>query len=600
MSKSDIPRREIVFANGNRAAAVTSPPGSSAEGIATALAIPPPQTVILLVGGAGHLDPATRERLAPLFSRGIARAAADLKAAIIDGGTDAGVMALMGQGVADRGRATALIGVAPTGKVTYPGGPELGGVADTAALDPNHSHFVLVEAGEWGGETTTVIALAEAFKVPVVVILANGGDIARREVLLSVRKNWPVVVMKGSGRLADQIAELLEKPAPITNPELDEIISEGSIKLFAPTGTLEDLEHLLAAQVSNRELIKQAWQRFATYDHSAGHFQRHFKNLQFVILVLGVAGVLLAVVQKEIEPFAAHHLAAAAEFSREDYIYNVLRFALILVPIGTSVLLAISHRLRQGNKWAILRSSAEAVKREIYSYRTRAAKYGAQSLGDVLREDRFEESLENVTRRLMRTEVNRTSLLTYTGEPPAGIPGISSDDDGFSFLPPARYLELRVGNQLAYYQGKTVRLERQLRWLQVLILVAGGIGTLLAALSFELWITLTTALATAFTSYLAYQQTEQTLVQYNQTAADLENLQSWWTKLTPAERRNPQNIDRLVEFTEKALESEMIGWGQRMEDALEKLRAPDAKTEVQDETQTTRIAAEKKASGGGS
>ena len=152
-------------------------------------------------------------------------------------------------------------------------------------------------------------------------------------------------------------------------------------------------------------------------------------------------------------------------------------------------------------------------------------------------------------------------------------------------------------DQLVYYQGKTVRLENQLRWLQVLILVAGGIGTLLAALSFELWITVTTALATAFTSYLAYQQTEQTLVQYNQTAADLENLQSWWTKLTPAERRNPQNIDRLVEFTEKALESEMIGWGQRMEDALEKLRAPEAKTETPDAAPTTLVETKNKPGG---
>lgn len=39
-----------------------------------------------------------------LFSRGIARAAVDAEALIMDGGTQAGVMAIMGQGVADRGR----------------------------------------------------------------------------------------------------------------------------------------------------------------------------------------------------------------------------------------------------------------------------------------------------------------------------------------------------------------------------------------------------------------------------------------------------------------------------------------------------------------
>ena len=46
-------------------------------------------------------------------------------------------------------------------------------------------------------------------------------------------------------------------------------------------------------------------------------------------------------------------------------------------------------------------------------------------------------------------------------------------------------------------------------------------------------------------------------------------------------------------------ETEMIGWGQRMEDALEKLRAPDAKSGVQDgdeparATKPTSVAAEK-------
>ena len=592
MDKPDNSRMEIVFQNGQRAVAVATAPGRSAESIVATLAIPAPRSVILLVGGAGHLDAATRELLTPLFSRGLARAAVDLNAVILDGGTQAGVMAMMGEGVADRGRLSPLVGVAPAGKVLYPGGPELPGVADTAQLDPNHSHFVLVEASEWGGETTTLIALAEAFKVPVVVVLANGGDIAKREVLQAVRKDWPVIVIKGSGRLADEIASWWEKkPAAIPNPAMDEIISAGKIRVFAPTGTLEDLEHLLAAQVSNRELLKQAWQRFATYDQSAGQFQAHFRRLQMAILVIAVLGVLLAVIQKEVELFAAQHnavlsgplAAAPAGFTGWACVYHVLRYCLILLPITTSVLLAVSHRLRQGNKWVILRASSEAIKKEIFSYRARAGTYGEQSLGPLSCEDKFGEALENVTRRLARTEVNRTALLAYTGEPPAGIRSVPEGDDGFSYLTPARYLKLRIDDQLGYYQKKTVVLERQLRWLQVLILVAGGIGTLLAALNYEIWITLTTAFATAFTSYLAYQQTEQTLVQYNQTAADLENLKSWWTKLTPAERRNLQNVDRLVEFTEKALDTEMVGWGQRMEDALAKLKTVGAKPEGEDE-----------------
>src|SRR6185295_9926627 len=77
---------------------------------------------------------------------------------IIDGGTHAGIMALMGDGVAGRGYRTELIGVAPANKVTY---PESKSTAETP-LEPNHSHFVLVEGNEWGSETAMLFSLANA------------------------------------------------------------------------------------------------------------------------------------------------------------------------------------------------------------------------------------------------------------------------------------------------------------------------------------------------------------------------------------------------------------------------------------------------------
>jgi hypothetical protein len=168
------------------------------------LGISPLKNLILLIGGAEKLDEQP-SRLTQLFSRGIARAAADAEAFIIDGGTQAGVMQIMGQSIADRGRKSSLLGVAPAGKVTYPGGPPVAG-NDSAPLDPNHSHFVLVDGKEWGSETEMLFELAAAFNVPVLAILVNGGAIAKDELLQSVRPNWPVIVIEGSGRLADEVA----------------------------------------------------------------------------------------------------------------------------------------------------------------------------------------------------------------------------------------------------------------------------------------------------------------------------------------------------------------------------------------------------------
>jgi len=265
--------QEISFSNSNRARVVAPPAGSAAADILQALGIQPPTPLIVISGGAGGLDEAMeanaelKSRLIQLFGRGIARAALDVKAVILDGGTHSGVMQLMGQGVADRGRETLLVGVAPAGKVTYPGGPpQEEGTPKGTPLDPNHSHFVLVDSSEFGGETDTMFSLAEALvgqpaaqAVPsaspvtksAMTVLVNGNPegISKAEVLHSVRHGWPVVVVDGSGGLADEIAKLLKEPLPfIPDPALAEIIADGDLRLFELDGSVAAFRELITRQ----------------------------------------------------------------------------------------------------------------------------------------------------------------------------------------------------------------------------------------------------------------------------------------------------------------------------------------------------------------
>src|SRR5256885_14116781 len=120
---SDARNQQIIFPNGNRARLVVAPADAKAADILRELGLERPPALIMISGGADQLDESLKSHLEQLFSRGIARAAAECRALIIDGGTQSGVMALMGEGVADRGRKSSLLGVAPAGKVTYPGGP---------------------------------------------------------------------------------------------------------------------------------------------------------------------------------------------------------------------------------------------------------------------------------------------------------------------------------------------------------------------------------------------------------------------------------------------------------------------------------------------
>jgi len=209
----------------------------------------------MIAGGASKMEKHIISELSPLFTDGIAHIAASLDALIIDGGTQAGVMALIGLGAAQQPDKPTLLGVAPASVVTFPGKPIDKTSSEAIPLDPNHSHFVLVETDKWGGETETMYELAQVFSQssPSIALLINGGDIAKSEVLHNVRQSRPIIIIEGSGRLADEIASIVHNKAiPTSEPKLAEIIADGDLYLFPLTSSVADLE-----QLAQRLLRKQ-------------------------------------------------------------------------------------------------------------------------------------------------------------------------------------------------------------------------------------------------------------------------------------------------------------------------------------------------------
>jgi hypothetical protein len=624
--------QEVLFANGNRAHIVAPPAGADAAAILQALGIQPPTPLIIISGGAGGLDAAMaadagflgrsirffrrgnaridlKSRLTQLFSRGIARAAADVNAVILDGGTRSGVMQLMGQGVADRDRGSTLVGVSPAGRVTYPGGPQEGSIQDDAPLDPNHSHFVLVDSDQWGGETETMFSLAAALvgaapaaKSAAVTVLVNGNPegIAKAEVLHSVRRGWPVVVVEGSGGLADEVAKLKKQRSPvIQDPGLAEIVADGKLRLFGRGDSVDALSKLITRQFVRDETLEMAWQRLGTYDAQALRHQADFNRLRTWILRLGVLTTFMVVLKAALaSPGWVAYLTFLSQQTR-DWLNTiavpwsgvVLYYVVLLLPILTSLVLAVETRLNPGNKWVLLRNSAESIKRAIFEYRTRPAVYsrpaaagGAQTPApsdqqqeQATREAELARSVAFISQQLLQTDVNMSALPAYTGKIPPQYAAAEADD-GFRFLTPDLYIALRLDNQLGFYQNRSSSKEKELRTYQILTLAAGAVGTFLAAVGLDLWVAVTTALATAFIGFLQYRQTEHTLVQYTQTSTALENVKAWWTALSAQEQADRKNVDKLVETAETIMASEQRGWMQQMQDALAQLRREEAES----------------------
>ena len=197
--------------------------------------------MILLFGGAAGLDDSRKAHLETLFADGVAPVAAELGALIIDGGTQSGVMAMMGEAVAARPGTCQLLGIAPEGKIAHPELSDASAVSDGTPLEPNHSHFVLVDSNEWGGETTKMLELARALNAPIVAILVNGGAIAADEALQSVRNGWELLVVEGSGRFADELSAAIRDGQSAKSTEVTEIARSGRVALFHVDDAAEKL-----------------------------------------------------------------------------------------------------------------------------------------------------------------------------------------------------------------------------------------------------------------------------------------------------------------------------------------------------------------------
>lgn len=581
---------EVQFANGNQAI-IYAAAGDADEAVARLGLIPQGhgKPVLLACGGADDLTGVALVRASETLGPAIAAAAKAARAIVIDGGTASGVMQITGMARAQHpGAIPVLVGVAPAGKVTFPGGPDDPGLV---RLQDDHSHFILAAASDWGGETALMMAVSHAVAggTPVVMTLAGGGRIAGKEALEATRRGWPVFVITGTGGLADHLAELWDtyrvphrrrlaillprrfrhRPLPpvsaVEDPDLREIITKGDLRLVSGSQP-SLLARQLAWELQDACTLKHAWHKFATYDQLAGRLRKAFTRVQGTILALGVTATLLALIYNQVGGTALH-------------------WAVVAVPILASVLIAQASRSATGQRWVMLRAAAEAIKSEIYQYRARGDAYSANARagGQLAAQEALAARLAAVDAKLMQTQASSGPLTPYNGPLPPPMYGAASDEDGLSALDAEQYLRIRVGDQLSYYHGKIRKLSRRRSAFQILAIAGGGAGTLIAAAGLDVWVGLTSGVAAAALAYLGYLQVDNTIVSYNQSATALHNLRTEWDARSP-QNRTPEAASELISNGESVLTAELAGWVQQMNDALRELatRADSATKHRQD------------------
>jgi len=190
------------FTNGSTARAIVVHDTFPLHKALTDIGLRPPYPTLAIIGGV-NIDDVYLASLRALFSKVLAPLAQSCQIAVVDGGTDGGIMRFMGQARASIDGTFPLVGVLPAEKIMAPTD------MSDLELESHHTHFVFSPGKEWGDESPWLAQVASELSgdTPSLTLLANGGIIAWRDVAASLSQGRPVVVMAGSGRTADILAE---------------------------------------------------------------------------------------------------------------------------------------------------------------------------------------------------------------------------------------------------------------------------------------------------------------------------------------------------------------------------------------------------------
>lgn len=236
----------IAFPDGQSATAVYTPLSQPAQEVVSALGLIPPQPVLVIMGGAGLMERTGLENLRAVIEAGLARFAQDKQVAIVDGGTSAGVMKMIGEARAKNSYTFPLIGVVPKAMVAYPGVEKTEQQVD---LDQNHSHFVLTGGDAFGDESNMLASVGWALsgegQQRALGVVINGGEIVKQEAHARAvgPLHMPLLTLEGSGRYADELAVAYKAQSD------DEITAEtllkGDLHVFELSAGAENLRSWL-------------------------------------------------------------------------------------------------------------------------------------------------------------------------------------------------------------------------------------------------------------------------------------------------------------------------------------------------------------------
>lgn len=561
--------------------------------------------VIVVFGSAKTLVANAIPRIERFLAKTVAPIAKERSVAVVYGGTDAGVMALLGRALIEFAPSVPLIGVAPKALVAFDGRePPAGG----AHADRRHTHFVTTPGTRWGDEADALIGITERLaRTDTVVAIALGGQQGTlNEVSYAAQRHWPLLVVTHMDTSSDNMqssstphqqmlsrgarntmattiattSDLLgmylssratsrrrdhirpsrsPSPAPRTDPAWDDIADATkrggllALRLSDHNGVRRALTWCLTPD----RLMKEAWLRVGAVNQVAQRAKPPLQKLKVLILLLGLLTTVIALALPWLPPALT----------------NAGRVTLLVLAAISGALVAFIARRRRDARWITVRAGAQALNRELYRFRTHAGDYWTAHQNKTDRR-MFASALATINNRLSQQLSPSIHHQAFEIWPPASlIHTVDPRDTLLDMLDGETYDTIRVEHQLRYFTRSVGRADRALDRFLIMVYGASVASLLAEELLFqftqlEVWVSLVVAIAAAIVLWLTYGHLEQQVHHATVAVTGVQGARQRWLVHTDVGTRNAEEpVSVFATEAEDALESEALQWEHMLKQA---------------------------------
>ena len=304
-------------------------------------------------------------------------------------------------------------------------------------------------------------------------------------------------------------------------------------------------------------ILEIAWTRVANLDNVSKKRAAAYYRTRRWIATLGVLATLLAILT-EIPYFQSSALLDLG-----------VKGLFIVTPAIASGLAAFATKKFSNGDWLITRAGAEEIQKEVYFFRTILQKRKS-------RRSYLEKRLAEIQRQVYRGLNGEFSFESYKGRiPPNYYPEDPNSDPGFADLTGEEYFRYRLEDQLKWHNKEINEYKLERDRLAIFILLAGVLGTILAATSVAggvfaglgIWVALTASITAALIGWQELRNIDVIVRNYSKVVLELTMLYDHWSNLEPEERTTPE-FYKMVRGCEEVLWAQNTEYIKSMQEAL--------------------------------